>query len=340
MNAPVDAPEEPAAIPANPANGVLESGQPANGVPESGAPANGELVNGEDQVMAEPVPNPDQDVDMEPPAPIVPLDDSPEAFARNRECLTKVAQLSDEAMRASREKLNIALFSCGVVRATDACRDRGTKVCNQVDRYMRDLDRAIKEQEAALSIGLRPGTHPAHIILPEVVVPTMRAPKSSFGSWISELDEFADEIKELLPIPPVSEIPPPPEEPVATTPPPPTPPPPPPLPPPPARTKSHKRKGKKSHSRGADEPKMGEKENNTVPSDPAAPLQEPPAPRRPSVKLTLPPPPLPLPPLEPELQLVNADEPLYCYCNRPSEGLVSDPQYASLLGRVLSSSHS
>ena len=86
------------------------------------------------------------------------------------------------------------------------------------------MDRAIKEQEAALSIGLRPGTHPAHIILPEVVVPTMRAPKSSFGSWISELDEFADEIKELLPIPPVSEIPPPPEEPVAT-PPPPTPPP-------------------------------------------------------------------------------------------------------------------
>lgn len=41
-----------------------------------------------------------------------------------------------------------------------------------MDRYIRDLDRAIKEQETSLSLGLRPGTHPASIILPEIVPPT------------------------------------------------------------------------------------------------------------------------------------------------------------------------
>ena len=50
----------------------------------------------------------------------------------------------------------------------------------QVDRYIRDLDRSIKEQETSLSLGLRPGTHPASIILPEIVPPsTARASRVS-----------------------------------------------------------------------------------------------------------------------------------------------------------------
>ncbi len=42
------------------------------------------------------------------------------------------------------------------------------------------MDRAIKEQETSISLGLRPGTHPASIILPPVVVPKgFRRPQQS-----------------------------------------------------------------------------------------------------------------------------------------------------------------
>ncbi|CCM06380.1 uncharacterized protein FIBRA_08639 [Fibroporia radiculosa] len=73
----------------------------------------------------------------------------------SRQLLTLIAQSSEEIVRATNEKVNVALFAY-----------------NLVDRYIRDLDRAIKEQETSISLGLRPGTHPASIILPEVVVPT------------------------------------------------------------------------------------------------------------------------------------------------------------------------
>ncbi|TFY68066.1 hypothetical protein EVJ58_g1223 [Rhodofomes roseus] len=73
----------------------------------------------------------------------------------SRQLLTKVANLSEEIVRASNEKVNVARFAYDLV-----------------DRYIRDLDRAIKEQETSLSLGLRPGTHPASIILPEVIPPT------------------------------------------------------------------------------------------------------------------------------------------------------------------------
>lgn len=84
-----------------------------------------------------------------------PPDSSPEPLALSRQLLTKLANLSEEVVRASNEKVNVARF-----------------VYDLADRYIRDLDRAIKEQETSLSLGLRPGTHPASIILPEVVPPT------------------------------------------------------------------------------------------------------------------------------------------------------------------------
>ncbi|KAH9951473.1 hypothetical protein B0H21DRAFT_719130 [Amylocystis lapponica] len=78
-----------------------------------------------------------------------------------RALLTQVAQLSEEVVRAANEKVNVARFAYDLV-----------------DRYIRDLDRAIKEQETSISLGLRPGTHPASIILPEVIVPKpIRAPR-------------------------------------------------------------------------------------------------------------------------------------------------------------------
>ncbi|RPD65815.1 hypothetical protein L226DRAFT_529956 [Lentinus tigrinus ALCF2SS1-7] len=71
-----------------------------------------------------------------------------------RDLLVGIAQSAEEVSRASNEKYYLARH-----------------VYDLIDRYIRDLDRAIKEQEASISLGLRPGTHPASIILPEVVMP-------------------------------------------------------------------------------------------------------------------------------------------------------------------------
>jgi hypothetical protein len=57
----------------------------------------------------------------------------------------------------------------------------GTFVYNffsQVDRHIRLLDQSIKEQEASISLGVRPGTHLAPIILPELIVPGSRAARA------------------------------------------------------------------------------------------------------------------------------------------------------------------
>ncbi|KAH8833506.1 hypothetical protein DL96DRAFT_440208 [Flagelloscypha sp. PMI_526] len=72
----------------------------------------------------------------------------------NVEMLSHVAFLCDEIVRASEEKVHLAQSSC-----------------DSIDRYERLLDQAIKEEEAALSLGARPGTHVAPIILPDLLVP-------------------------------------------------------------------------------------------------------------------------------------------------------------------------
>lgn len=197
----------------------------------------------------------------------------------------------------------------------------------------------MKEQEAAISIGMRPGTHPAHIILPEVVAPGLRAPKSLQSSLLEELEEEEEEEQE--PIEPVVEAPPevipPPEEPVPVVaeppepPPAPTPPPPPPPPPPPARRGRSKAKRKSEPP-----PAPLEQQLPTELVDAAVDQNIPLVPttsHRPSVRLTpslslippVPPPPPPPPPPVPAEELpldVAEDEKLYCICQKPSEGLV------------------
>jgi hypothetical protein len=60
----------------------------------------------------------------------------------------------------------------------------------QVDRHIRLLDQSIKEQEAAIDIGVRPGTHLAPIFLPEVIVPGSRPARPVHSSPIpDEADE-------------------------------------------------------------------------------------------------------------------------------------------------------
>ena len=51
-------------------------------------------------------------------------------------------------------------------------------VGSQVDRHIRLLDQSIKEQEASISLGVRPGTHLAPILLPELIVPGSRAART------------------------------------------------------------------------------------------------------------------------------------------------------------------
>ncbi|EJU05703.1 hypothetical protein DACRYDRAFT_98327 [Dacryopinax primogenitus] len=60
-----------------------------------------------------------------------------------RRMLAQIAQLSRESLRASDEKIGIA-----------------KAMYDLVDRHVRSLDAKIKEYEASVAIGLRPGTHP------------------------------------------------------------------------------------------------------------------------------------------------------------------------------------
>lgn len=66
--------------------------------------------------------------------------------------LQYIAQVSEESLRAAEEKVSIAQTAH-----------------ETVDRHIRLLDQAIKEQEAAISLGMRPGTHLAPILLPDIV---------------------------------------------------------------------------------------------------------------------------------------------------------------------------
>lgn len=55
-----------------------------------------------------------------------------------------------------------------------------------MDRHIRLLDQSIKEQEAAIALGVRPGTHLAPILLPEVIVPGSRPARPIHSSPIPE----------------------------------------------------------------------------------------------------------------------------------------------------------
>lgn len=196
----------------------------------------------------------------------------------------------------------------------------------QVDRYVRDLDREVKEQEAAISIGMRPGTHATKIILPEIMPPGPRAlkPYHTFVTDDPEDEELPEEYIEIEPSP-VSPAPLPEPEETSSV-----PEPPPPPPPPPQSSRKTRGKSKKLRKSKSQTPH----EQQVAPAEPPSDVnvdegipEKPTTPHRPTIRLTLslPPP----PPEEPQLPLQevdangNPDEKLYCICNGPSEGMVS-----------------
>ncbi|KAF7971640.1 hypothetical protein HWV62_20676 [Athelia sp. TMB] len=88
-----------------------------------------------------------------------------------REMLTHTAWLSEEIQRASDEKVNLAQAAY-----------------DSVDRHIRLLDQAIKEQEANIALGVRPGTHLAPIILPDLVIPGSRPARAQSSGQEDNVD--------------------------------------------------------------------------------------------------------------------------------------------------------
>ncbi|KAI0362781.1 hypothetical protein OH77DRAFT_1417070 [Trametes cingulata] len=127
-----------------------------------------------------------------------------ESSTSTRELLVHIAQSAEGVTRACAEKVYLAQHAYDLV-----------------DRYIRDLDRAIKEQEASISLGLRPGTHPASIILPEVIVPqssrgrvVSTPPPAAAPAPVPALVPLPEPAPAPIPVPPLVE---PPEQPVEVT---------------------------------------------------------------------------------------------------------------------------
>ncbi|KAI0085400.1 hypothetical protein BDY19DRAFT_1059590 [Irpex rosettiformis] len=191
-----------------------------------------------------------------------------------RELLKRIAQLSEDVMSASYEKLSLARFACDLI-----------------DRHTRDLERATKEQETSLSVGLRPGTHPASIILPDVVVPpAIRAPRV-IHSPIPDDEDFPDQPS----APPEAELAIDTERDVNS-----------------AVSEKSARTGKRPRGRS-----HRKKEGSTAPKGSSS------SPHRPGITLTLP----PLASIKAHTEALQKpmdpildDEPRYCYCNGVSAG--------------------
>jgi hypothetical protein len=92
--------------------------------------------------------------------------------------LSHIAWLSEEILRASEEKVNLAQAAYDSVRLFPQIVGLMSYAVPQVDRHIRLLDQSIKEQEASISLGVRPGTHLAPILLPELIVPGSRAART------------------------------------------------------------------------------------------------------------------------------------------------------------------
>ncbi|THV08083.1 hypothetical protein K435DRAFT_959532 [Dendrothele bispora CBS 962.96] len=112
--------------------------------------------------------------------------------------LSHIAWLSEESVHASQEKVYLA----------QAAQD-------SIDRQIRLIDQAIKEQEMAISLGVRPGTQLAPIILPEAVVPVSRWIKASSVPVFDDSD--VEELEMPTPITALENV-----EPESISPPPPT----------------------------------------------------------------------------------------------------------------------
>ncbi|KAJ7197298.1 hypothetical protein GGX14DRAFT_472237 [Mycena pura] len=84
---------------------------------------------------------------------------APPDQSNSREMLAMIGKLSEASVHDREEKVNLT-------RA----------VCDSVERSIRLIDQAIQEQEHAISLGARPGTRLAPILLPEVVMPRWSKP--------------------------------------------------------------------------------------------------------------------------------------------------------------------
>ncbi|KAI9569100.1 hypothetical protein HD554DRAFT_2190763 [Boletus coccyginus] len=197
----------------------------------------------------------------------LPVACQPKPGETTRTLLQHIAQTSEEAIRTAEEKVNIAQTAY-----------------ETVDRHIRLLDQAIKEQEAAISLGVRPGTHLAPILLPDLVVPRWARPPRVEHSPVPSLSPepglYAEE-------PPIVELP-------------------------PRQTSSPKapKKGKKA---AAPKPTKPEKEEPHPPA--VVGSEEPAVTSRMRVRLTIP----AQPPAEPSVP-ADPKEPRYCYCNQISFG--------------------
>ncbi|KAG5221746.1 phd-finger protein [Salix suchowensis] len=92
----------------------------------------------------------DGDTDSSSPSRRSPVSNGMEAQS-TRELLSHIARLAEDLSSASEEKVNLAQAAC-----------------DSIDRQIRQIDQAIKEQEVAISLGSRPGTSLAPVILPDL----------------------------------------------------------------------------------------------------------------------------------------------------------------------------
>ena len=118
----------------------------------------------------------------------------------NRDLLTIIAQMSEGVVRASSEKVNVARHTYDLVsfsfpsslqipsvyKSRNLTHVTSPSISSQIDRYIRDLDRSIKEEETSLSVGPKPGPHATSIILPEVVVPSLKTHRRTASTPIPE----------------------------------------------------------------------------------------------------------------------------------------------------------
>ncbi|TBU50172.1 hypothetical protein BD309DRAFT_946038 [Dichomitus squalens] len=320
-----DKPNEPAPTEhIHESNGALDADGSVVG-PQSPKP-NGTTVNGKaDSTPPAPTSAATSNKGRTPSISSRPLSVVAEPSQSTRELLTSMAQSVEEISRASVEKQYLAQH-----------------VCDLVDRYIRDLDRSIKEQEASISLGLRPGTHPASIILPELVVPQFKRTRAAASPPPLELDAIEDPLRIEIAVEPHTE----PHEPQAPAPAVEEPPPSFPLPQeaetedieiidvtaepadgpvaePAERAPSRVRRGRKR--RKSAKPKS----EKTAEPEQVTPEEENAAPEGESETAARPQPPLMLKipaqsqaaaPILPEGEPPDPDEPRYCFCNQVSYG--------------------
>jgi len=112
--------------------------------------------------------------------------------ASSRSLLQRIANLDEESLRTADEKVNIA-----------------QTIQETVERYIRLVEQEIKEQEVSISLGMRPGTHIAPILLPDLVVPRWvrhpRAEQSPVPLLLHEDDSGAVVVDEPDDIEPLKE---------------------------------------------------------------------------------------------------------------------------------------